>query len=565
MKKLTILKPSRGARSFLLSFRAPRLAYMEIDAMKKMLVILALIAIATEAIATDFAYRLPAEVQSPGPEALQDLTWQQGTTPLISVEPLQRGRPIAASTNTTVRMIIGASATGTYYATATNVTAIGNAYRVQWPTIGTNTVIEGTNTAWWYTVYFEENGYRYWTGSGDLYIEETTSTDPDGLVWQSTISSSVAFENITGGPTTSTSLVAWASTLDASLMTNPPVAWTNQPDVTGYMSKTSNLADVADSATALSNLGGATLTGLTNEVASRIASDAALSNLVTISQGLADTNAAAISVLETGKLSVASNLSDVSDADAAWSNLNGVANGNLNWLRIDDIDVTLPGDLAVASNLVANKIYTVPVGDPPPEPWAAGTIGTAGAHFGCGYIDFFYALQISGLTSLVVNGVDGPTTRLGPGSVTFYNVTNEVYLGFGLSGNGEYIDTVGLLAADGSMLSNLTVEVTAYTATAPTGAVQAVGFFPVEAYTPTEATTFDFSEFSATKLYRNYEVRINQPGWITEWTYNGATLTPIVNPPASISTNVEVGAYGWWSIRSDYGEPTLMYIDGRTN
>ena len=260
------------------------------------------------------------------------------------------------------------------------------------------------------------------------------------------------------------------------------------------------------------------------------------------------------------------NLADVADADAAWSNLNGVANGNLNWLRIDDIDVTLPGDLAVASNLVANKIYTVPVGDPPPEPWAAGTIGTAGAHFGRGYIDYFYALRISGLTSLVVNGgVDGPTTRLGPGSVTFYNVTNEVYLGFGLSGNGEYIDTVGLLAADGSMLSNLTVEVTAYTATAPTGAVQAVGFFPVEAYTPTEATTFDFSEFSATKLYRNYEVRINQPGWITEWTYNGATLTPIVNPPASISTNVEVGAYGWWSIRSDYGEPTLMYIDGRTN
>jgi len=52
------------------------------------------------------------------------------------------------------------------------------------------------------------------------------------------------------------------------------------------------------------------------------------------------------------------NLADVADADAAWSNLNGVANGDLNWLRLDDIDVSLPGDLTVASNLVVGGVIS---------------------------------------------------------------------------------------------------------------------------------------------------------------------------------------------------------------
>ena len=63
----------------------------------------------------DYAYRLPAELQVSEPQALIDLTWQQGSTPLIQVEVLRRGRPVDADTNTTVRMIIGPSATSTYY------------------------------------------------------------------------------------------------------------------------------------------------------------------------------------------------------------------------------------------------------------------------------------------------------------------------------------------------------------------------------------------------------------------------------------------------------------------
>lgn len=129
---------------------------------------------------TNYAFRLPCELQSASPSSLVDLEWQQGTTPHIAVCPLRLGKPVAADTLTTVRMIIGTSGTVTNYAQATNWLATNSIYYVQWPTIGTNS---GTN-AWWYTVYFERDGRTYWTGNGRLFIEETTSTSSNGLVWQ---------------------------------------------------------------------------------------------------------------------------------------------------------------------------------------------------------------------------------------------------------------------------------------------------------------------------------------------------------------------------------------------
>ena len=159
--------------------------------MKKILATLLLLALPALVLASDldFAYRIPAELQITEAQALGDLTWQQGSTPLIQAEVLRRGKPVTADALTTVRMIIGPSATSTYYAVTEQSTTTGTSYYVQWPTVGTNTV--GTNTtpqAWWYTIYFERNGHRYWTGNGDLYIERTTSTDADGLVWQTMIS-----------------------------------------------------------------------------------------------------------------------------------------------------------------------------------------------------------------------------------------------------------------------------------------------------------------------------------------------------------------------------------------
>jgi len=169
--------------------------------MKRLTAILALCAALPAAClaAYEFAYRLQAEIQTPGPAALADLTWLQGSTPLIQVDVLRRGQSVSADTNTTVRMVIGTSATGTYYAVATNTPGTNASYYIQWPTIGTNSCGTGTTArAWFYTVYFEASGKRYWTGNGALYIEKTTSTDPDGLVWQEFTSGYAVWGTVTG-------------------------------------------------------------------------------------------------------------------------------------------------------------------------------------------------------------------------------------------------------------------------------------------------------------------------------------------------------------------------------
>lgn len=145
---------------------------------------------------TNFAVRLACEMQTAGPASLADLTWQQGTTPHVAVSPLRLGRPIAVDPLTTVKMIIGQSGMVTNYALATNWLATNGVYYVQWPTVGTNSA--GTNAtaqAWWYTVHFERDGRRYWTGDGRLYIEPTTSTAADGLNWQ-TITAGAAIDTV---------------------------------------------------------------------------------------------------------------------------------------------------------------------------------------------------------------------------------------------------------------------------------------------------------------------------------------------------------------------------------
>ena len=82
--------------------------------MKKLLTIFSALALALPMMASDldYAFRLPAELQVTEAQALVDLTWQQGTTPLIQVEVLRRGRPVDADTNNgdailTVRYLIG--------------------------------------------------------------------------------------------------------------------------------------------------------------------------------------------------------------------------------------------------------------------------------------------------------------------------------------------------------------------------------------------------------------------------------------------------------------------------
>jgi len=238
--------------------------------MKKILSTLLLLALPALALASDldYAYRLPAELQTPGPQALDELTWQQGSTPLIQVEVLRRGKPVTADTNTTVRMIIGQSATSTYYVVTEQGVTTGTSYYVQWPTIGTNSL--GTNStpqAWWYTIYFERNGHRYWTGNGDLYIEKTTSTDADGLTWQTLTVNSVAWSNVTGSVLDNPSLLAeFATKADTNDLTahttnklNPHTVTAAQvgavaTNAAGYLNLLTNTATAAQGALADSAL-----------------------------------------------------------------------------------------------------------------------------------------------------------------------------------------------------------------------------------------------------------------------------------------------------------------------
>ena len=64
----------------------------------KLLTAILLMALHVMASDLDYAFRLPAELQVTEAQALIDLTWQQGTTPLIQVEVLRRGRPVDADT-----------------------------------------------------------------------------------------------------------------------------------------------------------------------------------------------------------------------------------------------------------------------------------------------------------------------------------------------------------------------------------------------------------------------------------------------------------------------------------
>ena len=125
--------------------------------------------------------RIRCEVQTAGSQSLPDLTWQQGSTPLLSLDQYRSGKATTVTNDVTAIVTFGPSATSTYYVTATNYSYTGNGYLVRIPTVGTNTT--DVTAGWWYTAYFEVGGYRYWTGNGRLDIVETTST-ADGLTWQ---------------------------------------------------------------------------------------------------------------------------------------------------------------------------------------------------------------------------------------------------------------------------------------------------------------------------------------------------------------------------------------------
>ena len=144
-------------------------------------VMLSAACLATPALDRLWSTRVKCEIQTADGDSLQDLVWQQGTTPRLSLDQFRSGKAVDADTNVTAIVIFGPSATNNYYVASTNYATSGNGYLVNIPTVGTNTA--GVAAGWWYTVYFEASGKRYWTGNGRLDIEATTST-ADGLHWQ---------------------------------------------------------------------------------------------------------------------------------------------------------------------------------------------------------------------------------------------------------------------------------------------------------------------------------------------------------------------------------------------
>ena len=133
--------------------------------------------------AADFAFEVRCEQQYSTAE-LQDLTWSQGSTPLIAARTYRRGKPEAPEAGVEVEMLIAPSATAEKWAKVTAQATNSTSYLLQWPTIGTNTTAKAP---WYYTIYFLRDGHRYWTGSGCLWIEETSATG-DGVIWQDVIS-----------------------------------------------------------------------------------------------------------------------------------------------------------------------------------------------------------------------------------------------------------------------------------------------------------------------------------------------------------------------------------------
>lgn len=216
---------------------------------------------------TNFAFRVPCEVQTADTDSLPELVWLQGSTPLIQAVPMKLGKALAADSNTTVRMVIGESVTGTNYAVVTNVTISGNTsgYWMQWPTIGTNSAGTGTTAqAWFYSILFERESRSYWNGSGKLYIEPADFTGTNGLVWQSYVDGGLRGVILNG--VTSTVANGYASlTVDSTLDTTARAAASNaQATANGAYAAVSNLPAIPTNAAGIAALGGivgATITG----------------------------------------------------------------------------------------------------------------------------------------------------------------------------------------------------------------------------------------------------------------------------------------------------------------
>jgi hypothetical protein len=141
----------------------------------------------------DFAVRVGCDFQQPE-RGLMDLHVLQGSTPLVLAMPKAGNVALTPDPDTSVRMIIGPTETGSIYAVRTNYAIAGGGYAIDWPTIGTNS----SGRAWFYTLLFDRDGKTYWSGSGALYIDASGYTGPDGVEWIEYTTPNTTWQNILG-------------------------------------------------------------------------------------------------------------------------------------------------------------------------------------------------------------------------------------------------------------------------------------------------------------------------------------------------------------------------------
>lgn len=152
----------------------------------------------------DFAVRVGCDFQQPE-RGLMDLHILQGSTPLVLAMPQAGNTALTPDTDTSVRMIIGPSETGSIYAVRTNYAIAGGGYAIDWPTIGTNS----SGQAWFYTLLFDREGKTYWSGSGALYIDASGYSGPDGVDWIEYTTPNVGWANVVGDPADNAALVQY--------------------------------------------------------------------------------------------------------------------------------------------------------------------------------------------------------------------------------------------------------------------------------------------------------------------------------------------------------------------
>lgn len=134
---------------------------------------------------TNYAVKVLCDFQDQD-HGIKTLRFLQGSAPMVQAVPMNGASPVAADSSTTAQLVFAQTPTSTLFVATNAYLATNGAYWIQIGTIGTNSCPTNSTvpSPWWYSILFYRNGGIYWAGSGQLFIESTTSTGTNGITWQ---------------------------------------------------------------------------------------------------------------------------------------------------------------------------------------------------------------------------------------------------------------------------------------------------------------------------------------------------------------------------------------------